>query len=82
MLVFDKVSLRCVIPPTDDCDIPSTTPPPEEFEQERPAQRPAASQSRPQAQRPQAQRPQAQLQQAQAARPQQQQRFVGGFGGA
>src|SRR5665811_1145908 len=28
MLVFDKKSLRCVVPPTEDCDIPSTTPPP------------------------------------------------------
>jgi len=25
MLVFDKKTLRCVIPPTDDCDIPTTT---------------------------------------------------------
>jgi hypothetical protein len=25
MLVFDKVSLRCVVPPTEDCEVPSTT---------------------------------------------------------
>lgn len=24
MLVFDKRSLRCVVPPTEDCDIPTT----------------------------------------------------------
>lgn len=24
MLVFDKNSLRCVVPPTEDCDIPTT----------------------------------------------------------
>lgn len=29
MLVFDRNSLRCVVPPTEDCDIP-TTPPPQE----------------------------------------------------
>lgn len=28
MLVFDRRSLRCVVPPTEDCDIPSTIPPP------------------------------------------------------
>lgn len=33
MLVFDRRSLRCVVPPTDDCDIP-TTPLPVEEEQE------------------------------------------------
>lgn len=31
MLVFDKRSLRCVVPPTEDCDVP-TTPPPTEGE--------------------------------------------------
>jgi hypothetical protein len=25
MLVFDKQSLRCVVPPTEDCEVPSTT---------------------------------------------------------
>lgn len=29
-LVFDRRSLRCVVPPTDDCDIPSTPFPPQE----------------------------------------------------
>lgn len=29
MLVFDKESLRCVVPPTADCDIPTTQIPPE-----------------------------------------------------
>ncbi|KAH1005429.1 hypothetical protein HUJ04_006421 [Dendroctonus ponderosae] len=28
MLVFDRRSLRCVVPPTEDCDVPSTLPPP------------------------------------------------------
>lgn len=28
MLVFDRRSLRCVVPPTEDCDVPSTVPPP------------------------------------------------------
>ncbi|XP_019871185.1 protein obstructor-E [Aethina tumida] len=28
MLVFDRRSLRCVVPPTEDCDVPSTIPPP------------------------------------------------------
>lgn len=36
MLVFDKKSLRCVVPPTEECDIPSTTPPPPEEEEEKP----------------------------------------------
>lgn len=27
MLVFDKHSLRCVVPPTEECDIPSTPAP-------------------------------------------------------
>lgn len=29
MLVFDRKSLRCVVPPTDDCDAPTTQLPPE-----------------------------------------------------
>ncbi|XP_076065887.1 protein obstructor-E-like [Oratosquilla oratoria] len=41
-LVFDKVSRRCVQPPTDDCDIPSTTPAPEEERQPLRNERPAA----------------------------------------
>lgn len=33
MLVFDRRSLRCVVPPTEECDVPSTTTPqPEEPE--------------------------------------------------
>ena len=24
MLVFDRRSLRCVVPPTEDCDVPTT----------------------------------------------------------
>lgn len=28
MLVFDRRSLRCVVPPTEDCDVPTTIPPP------------------------------------------------------
>lgn len=27
MLVFDRRSLRCVVPPTEECDIPTTQPP-------------------------------------------------------
>ena len=30
MLVFDKIRKRCVAPPTEDCDVPPTTAPPEE----------------------------------------------------
>lgn len=26
MLVFDKRSLRCVVPPTEDCDVPTPAP--------------------------------------------------------
>ena len=37
MLVFDKRSLRCVVPPTEDCDIPSTTPPPPQEEEDQPS---------------------------------------------
>lgn len=29
MLVFDRRSLRCVVPPTEDCDIPTTQAPAE-----------------------------------------------------
>lgn len=29
MLVFDRRSLRCVVPPTEDCDVPTTQAPPE-----------------------------------------------------
>jgi len=71
MLVFDKRSLRCVVPPTEDCDVPSTTPPPpEEIEEER-KPRPNQSQSQ-QRQQQQQQRPQHQIQQQQQQRPQQQ----------
>lgn len=34
MLVFDRRSLRCVVPPTEDCDVPSTLPPPTTQEDE------------------------------------------------
>lgn len=35
MLVFDKRSLRCVVPPTEDCEVPTTPPPaPGELEEE------------------------------------------------
>lgn len=33
MLVFDKNRKRCVSPPTEDCDVPTTTPPTEEKDQ-------------------------------------------------
>ncbi|XP_068216759.1 protein obstructor-E-like isoform X2 [Palaemon carinicauda] len=45
-LVFDKQSRRCVNPPTVDCDVPSTTPPPEEERSGEPVQ------PRPQRRRP------------------------------
>lgn len=35
MLVFDKHSLRCVVPPTEDCAAPTTQTPPEESPLER-----------------------------------------------
>lgn len=34
MLVFDRRSLRCVVPPTEDCDVPTTIPPPPPEEDE------------------------------------------------
>lgn len=34
MLVFDRRSLRCVVPPTEDCDVPTTQLPPESELQE------------------------------------------------
>merc|ERR1712066_769879 len=34
MLVFDKTRKRCVAPPTEDCDVPPTTIPPEEEKSE------------------------------------------------
>merc|ERR1711990_707088 len=33
MLVFDKNRKRCTAPPTEDCDVPATTPPTEEEDQ-------------------------------------------------
>ncbi|XKL68251.1 hypothetical protein PGB90_003742 [Kerria lacca] len=34
MLVFDKRSLRCVVPPTEDCEVPTTPPPsPDELQE-------------------------------------------------
>jgi Chitin binding Peritrophin-A domain len=30
MLVFDRLSLRCVVPPTEDCEVPPTPTPSEE----------------------------------------------------
>ncbi|XP_025831412.1 protein obstructor-E [Agrilus planipennis] len=34
MLVFDRRSRRCVVPPTEDCDVPTTPPPPPAEEDE------------------------------------------------
>lgn len=34
MLVFDRRALRCVVPPTEDCDVPTTQLPPESDLQE------------------------------------------------
>jgi len=39
-LVFDKRTLRCVTPPTQDCEAP---PPPPPEDEEKPANRPAAA---------------------------------------
>ncbi|BES93712.1 Chitin Hypothetical protein Peritrophin-A domain [Nesidiocoris tenuis] len=36
MLVFDKRTLRCVVPPTEDCEVPTTIAPPPEEEDEGP----------------------------------------------
>ncbi|KAJ2946645.1 hypothetical protein O0L34_g12702 [Tuta absoluta] len=48
MLVFDRRSLRCVVPPTEDCEVPTTTAPPLEDEPEnRPEPRPAHQSKRP-----------------------------------
>ncbi|XP_049534268.1 protein obstructor-E-like isoform X1 [Anopheles darlingi] len=44
MLVFDRRSLRCVVPPTEDCDIP-TTPQPLEYEPEQQQQQQQQQQS-------------------------------------
>lgn len=49
-LVFDKQSRRCVNPPTVDCDVPSTTPAPEEEIGTGPIRRPQNTRRRPQAQ--------------------------------
>ncbi|XP_065201881.1 protein obstructor-E-like [Planococcus citri] len=77
MLVFDKRSLRCVVPPTEDCEVPTTPPPsPDELQENedeqnvplpaQPAPRPnQISQARPQPQ------PQQRPQQPQQQRPQQ-----------
>jgi len=35
MLVFDKARKRCVSPPTEDCDVPATTPAPEDEQGDR-----------------------------------------------
>lgn len=36
MLVFDRRSLRCVVPPTEDCDVPTTQLPPEDLQDNTP----------------------------------------------
>lgn len=36
MLVFDRRSLRCVVPPTEDCDVPTTQLPPEDLQENGP----------------------------------------------
>ncbi|CAH2237440.1 jg3569 [Pararge aegeria aegeria] len=42
MLVFDRRSLRCVVPPTEDCEIPTTTTPqPEEEDVRQSPQQPS-----------------------------------------
>ncbi|KAA0197416.1 hypothetical protein HAZT_HAZT011277 [Hyalella azteca] len=66
-LVFDRVSRRCIAPPTADCDVPSTTPRPE-------------SQAR-QGVQQQQQQPLQQQQQSQNVRANQVQSFQEGDGG-
>lgn len=34
MLVFDKRTLRCVVPPTDECEVPTTVPTPLDEEED------------------------------------------------
>lgn len=89
MLVFDKRSLRCVVPPTEDCEVPTTLPPPpEEAEEEQQENLPrpqGGGQSRPQHQQsrqpPQNYRPQPQQTQQQQyqPRPQQFQQVISRF---
>lgn len=40
MLVFDRRSLRCVVPPTEDCAVPTTQAPPPEIDEEENIPRP------------------------------------------
>ncbi|XP_014252169.1 protein obstructor-E-like [Cimex lectularius] len=84
MLVFDKRTLRCVVPPTDDCEVPTTVaPPPEEADEDDlpnvPQPRPQHQSSRPQhfQQQQQQQQHQQQFQQQpqQQPRPQRPQQF-------
>lgn len=57
MLVFDRRSLRCVVPPTEDCDIPTTPAPlqPEQEEGELNIPRPGSKTARQQQQQQQQQ---------------------------
>ncbi|KAG8298660.1 Chitin-binding domain type 2 [Homalodisca vitripennis] len=56
MLVFDRRSLRCVVPPTEDCEVPTTPPPqPGDLEEDGEQNIPQQLQQRPQQQRAQQQ---------------------------
>ncbi|CAO1408964.1 unnamed protein product, partial [Diamesa serratosioi] len=65
MLVFDKISLRCVVPPTEDCAVPTTERPQEDDEPQQRGQRNDLGQDL----APSFQQQQQQQQQKNAARP-------------
>lgn len=45
MLVFDRRSLRCVVPPTEDCDVPTTPAPFEEDGEQNVPQKPGKNEN-------------------------------------
>lgn len=75
MLVFDKKSLRCLVPPTEDCDVPSTTPQPPEEDEDKPREQ----QARPSQNRQTASRPQVQASQLRASASEFQQNAASSF---
>ncbi|XP_027852284.2 involucrin-like [Aphis gossypii] len=85
MLVFDRRTLRCVVPPTEDCEVPTTpAPSPDDLpsneddgEENVPQQAKATAAPAPQQQRSQQQQQQQpqQLHQRQGGQPQQRQQF-------
>ncbi|CRK97609.1 CLUMA_CG010995, isoform A [Clunio marinus] len=67
MLVFDRHSLRCVVPPTDDCDAPATPAPNDDPAEAERGQRNIYTEA--QASQPQQSQQQNQQQQKLAGRP-------------